>query len=80
MSKVTRLLADPPKGRNDNELRDGGGFWWRLLHDDRGADKLEDRHPFNTFVEILLAVIAVAVSVSAILQGILAYRELSGGP
>jgi hypothetical protein len=75
--KTLRLLADPPKGRRDDELRGPeGGFWKRLLNDDQNVDKLEDKHPFNTFVEILLGVIAVVLVgillVLLVLVGVLA--------
>jgi hypothetical protein len=53
-----------------------GGFWKRLLNDDQNVDKLEDKHPFNTFVEILLGVIAVVLVgillVLLVLVGVLA--------
>jgi hypothetical protein len=79
--KTLRLLTDPPKGRRDDELRGPeGGFWKRLLNDDQNVDKLEDKHPFNTFVEILLGIIALGTTISAILQGLVALKDLGWLP
>lgn len=85
MSKwYKRVLKDPtPKRPNLLELADHlkntPGFMKRLMTDTDGIDKLEDRHPFNTFVEILLGIIALASVLgvfSEVIQGLVALREL----
>ena len=54
-------LFDPPKGVPSDALRGPNGFWYRLRRDEGHQDKLEDRWPLNTFLEIYLAVIALGV-------------------
>ena len=52
-------LREISKGVRPDMLRGPDGFWYRLVHDNEGRDKLEDKWPANTFVEILLWVIAI---------------------
>ena len=54
-------LFDPPKGVPSDALKGPNGFWYRLRWDEELQDKLEDRWPLNTFLEIYLAVIALGV-------------------
>lgn len=87
MSRWYRRVLHEPKNPDIRELADRlkatPGFMDRLLTDNDNADKLEDRHPFNTFVELLLGIIAVATSatmvvtvISEIIQGIAALKDL----
>ena len=60
-SWIETRTSDPPKGPPDKALRGPDGFWYRLRHDDDDRDKLEDRWPLNTFLEIYLALIALGI-------------------
>ena len=89
MSKWWKSAAKDPVAKKPNvleladTLRKSPGFMARLLNDRDGIEKLEDKHPFNTFVEILLGIIALSTALTAIvtttseiLQGIAALKEL----
>lgn len=69
-------LRDPKKGGYDNAVKLPDGFWARLLSDDEGRDKLEDDRPANTFVEILLWVIAILTGLSFLLDVLVNVKEL----
>ena len=53
------LLRDPGKGMKPDMLKGPDGFWYRILHDDEGTEKLEDEHPANTWIELLAWVVAI---------------------
>lgn len=72
-------MTEQPKGLRKGEFVGHNGFAYRLMHDDEGVDKNEDRYPANTFNEIYLLVIAVAsvlTFLSEIVQMVAAFKEL----
>lgn len=72
----SRALADPPKGGYDNAVKGPEGFWHRLLTDDEDTDKLEDKRPANTFVEIALWLILIFQVLNFIMDLLVNLKEL----
>ena len=73
-------MTEIPKAKleeHDKHLRGPEGFWWRLTHDDDLKDKLEDRHPANTFVEIALWGILIVTTLGFILDVIVNATQLA---
>ena len=74
--KMTDVPA-PKRG----EFIGQNGYVYRLLHDDQGVEKNEDRFPLNTFNEVYLFIIAVAAVLTflaEVVQMIAAFKELFG--
>lgn len=74
-------MTEIPKSKleeHDKHLRGPEGFWFRLMHDDDLKDKLEDKYPFNTFVELLLWAIFGITLLSFILDLIVNAAQLWG--
>ena len=80
-----KMTDAPTPGKRDFVGQDGKVYHipktaiYRLLHDDEGVEKGEDRYPANTFSEVYLLVIAVMsilTFLSEIVQMVASFKEL----